>query len=83
MLDIDYIDWDDADDMGGKVQYIAAADLTVDEVEEVLYDSGHDVGVSRSTGRPAVSPRGRTARVTGPERSRSWRPSEAAKRWPR
>lgn len=54
MLDFDYIDWDDEDDMNGNVQHIAAADLTVEEVEDVLYDPDSDVDVSRSTGRTAA-----------------------------
>lgn len=54
MLDFDFIDWDDAADIGGNVQHIAAADLTVEEDEDVLYSSEHDVDVSRSTGRPAI-----------------------------
>lgn len=54
MLDFDFIDWDDADDVNGNVYHIAAADLTIDEVEDVLHRPDSDVDVSRSTGRTAV-----------------------------
>jgi hypothetical protein len=54
MLDFDYVEWDDADDPGGNVQHIAAADLTPEEVEDVLYSPDPDADTSDSTGLPAV-----------------------------
>jgi hypothetical protein len=52
MLDFDFIDWDETE--GGNVEHIAAAGLTREEVEEVLYDPGTVQDVSRSSGRPVA-----------------------------
>jgi hypothetical protein len=54
MIDFDYVEWDDADDPRGNLQHIAAADLTQDEVENVLYSPDADTDTSDSTGLPAV-----------------------------
>jgi hypothetical protein len=54
MIDFDLIAWDDEDDPRGNVQHIAANGLTIDEVEEVLYDPANRPTISRSSGRPAV-----------------------------
>jgi hypothetical protein len=54
MIDCDLIAWDDEDDPRGNVQHIAANDLTVGEVEQVLHDPANRPTVSHSTGRPAV-----------------------------
>ena len=53
MLDFDYIEWDDDDDPSGNVQHIAAAGLTPEEVEEILYSPEANPDISH-TGRPAV-----------------------------
>jgi uncharacterized DUF497 family protein len=34
----DYVDWDEVDDLQGNIRHIAAADLTPQEVEDVLDD---------------------------------------------
>ncbi len=56
MLDFDYIDWDDDDipDPENNVRHIAAAGLTPEEVNEVLYSPDPDTDTSDSSGRPAV-----------------------------
>jgi uncharacterized DUF497 family protein len=54
MIDFDYVEWDDEDDPLGNVRHIGHHDLTVDEVEDVLYDPGCRPVRSRSSGRPAV-----------------------------
>lgn len=54
MIDFDMIAWDDEDDPLGNVQHIAANGLTIEEVEQVLYDPTNRPIVSRSSGRPAV-----------------------------
>jgi hypothetical protein len=52
---IDLIIWDDEDDPQGNVQHIAGSgDVTVEEVEEVLYDSDHPTEENRSTENPIV-----------------------------
>ncbi len=53
MIDFDYVEWDDANDPSGNVVHIAAADLTPDEVEDVLY-APDAVDTSNTTGRPVV-----------------------------
>jgi hypothetical protein len=54
MLDFDYVDWDDEDDLAGNSWHIAAAGLTPVEVEEVLRSPDADPDTSDSSGRPAV-----------------------------
>jgi hypothetical protein len=54
ILDFDYIDWDDEDDIDGNVQHIAAAGLTPEEVEDVLRSPDPDADTSDSTGNPVV-----------------------------
>jgi uncharacterized DUF497 family protein len=54
MIDFDLIAWDDEDDPRGNVQHIAANGLTIEEVEQVLYDPANRPTISRSSGRPAV-----------------------------
>ncbi len=46
-MNFDYVEWDDDDDPRGNVVHIAAADLTPEEVEEVLSGSGPET-VSRA-----------------------------------
>ena len=54
MLDFDYVEWDDEDDPQGNTWHIAAAGLTPDEVEDVLYASDQDADTSESSRRPVV-----------------------------
>ena len=44
--------WDLPEDPNGNVQHIAAHNITVDEVEEVLLDRDSEDTISRSSGRP-------------------------------
>jgi hypothetical protein len=50
MIDFDLIAWDDEDNPRGNVQHIAANDLTIEEVEQVLYDPSNRPTISRSSG---------------------------------
>ncbi len=51
MIDAQVI-WDLDDDPDGNVQHIAEHGLTVEEVEDVLFDPRTRTGRSRSSGRP-------------------------------
>lgn len=44
--------WDLEDDPDGNVQHIAEHDVSMDEVEEVLYSPESETGVSRTSGNP-------------------------------
>jgi len=44
--------WDADDDPDGNVQHIAENDLTIDEVEDVLFNPGSETLTSRTSGRP-------------------------------
>jgi hypothetical protein len=44
--------WDLPEDPDGNVQHIAAHDITIEEVEEVLLDRNSEDTISRSSGRP-------------------------------
>jgi hypothetical protein len=44
--------WDLPEDPDGNVQHIAAHDITIDEVEEVLLDRDSEDTISRSSGQP-------------------------------
>jgi uncharacterized DUF497 family protein len=44
--------WDVPEDPDGNVQHIAAHDITIEEVEEVLLDRNSEDTISRSSGRP-------------------------------
>lgn len=52
LVDFDYFEWDDPDEIGGNVDHIGAHGITTDEVEEVLCDPDATDGLSRSSGRP-------------------------------
>jgi uncharacterized DUF497 family protein len=54
VLDFDFIEWDDEQDPRGNAQHIAAAGLTVKEIEEILYSPYNESDASTSSGRPAV-----------------------------
>ena len=52
---IDLIIWDDEDDPAGNVQHIiGSGEVTVEEVEEVLYKCDGRTEDSRRTGKPIV-----------------------------
>ena len=51
MLDAQVV-WDADDDLDGNVQHIAENDLTIEEVEDVLFDPDSATEISRSSGRP-------------------------------
>jgi uncharacterized DUF497 family protein len=53
-MDFDYIEWDGADVPRGNNRHIADHGLTVDEVEDVLYDPRSRPARSRSSHRPAL-----------------------------
>jgi hypothetical protein len=44
--------WDLPEDPDGNVQHIAAHDITIDEVEEVLLDRDSEDTISLSSGQP-------------------------------
>lgn len=48
------IAWDDEDDPDGNLQHVAEYDLSREEVESVLLETGNVEGTSRSSGRPIV-----------------------------
>jgi uncharacterized DUF497 family protein len=54
LLDFDYVEWDDPGDLRGNLEHIAAAGLTPEEVEDVLYAPDPDADTSDGTGRPVV-----------------------------
>ncbi|MFM9964111.1 MAG: hypothetical protein ACKV2Q_23150 [Planctomycetaceae bacterium] len=51
-MDDIHIVWDLEDDPDGNVQHIQEHDVTMDEVEDVLYDPASVTTVSRSSGEP-------------------------------
>ena len=51
-MDDIHIVWDLEDDPDGNVQHIQDHDVTMDEVEDVLYDPTSVTSVSRSSGEP-------------------------------
>ena len=51
-MDDIHIVWDLEDDPDGNVQHIREHDVTMDEVEDVLYDPNSVTSVSRSSGEP-------------------------------
>ena len=51
-MDDIHIVWDLDDDPDGNVQHIQEHGITVEEVEDVLYDSASVTTVSRSSGEP-------------------------------
>ena len=66
LLDFDYVEWDDTGDLQGNLEHIAAAGLTPEEVEEVLYAPDPDADTSDETGRPVVFG------TTSPASTSSW-----------
>lgn len=53
-LDFDDVEWDEPGDLRGNLEQIAAAGLTPEEVEDVLYAPDPDADTSDETGRPVV-----------------------------
>ena len=53
-MDFDFLEWDADDDPRGNVQHIADNGSSVDEVEDVIYDSKSRHVQSRSSKRPAL-----------------------------
>ena len=53
-MDFDFIEWDAEDEPRGNVRHIAGNGLSIDEVEDVLYDPSSRPVQSRSSGRPAL-----------------------------
>jgi uncharacterized DUF497 family protein len=53
-MDFDFVEWDSEDDPRGNTDHIADNGLSVDEVEDVLYDSLSRPVQSRSSSRPAL-----------------------------
>jgi uncharacterized DUF497 family protein len=61
-MDFDFIEWDGEDESTGNVRHIADNGLSIDEVEDVLYDPSSRPVQSRSSGRPALIGRTSTGR---------------------
>jgi uncharacterized DUF497 family protein len=58
MLDFDFVEWDDA-----NADHIADNGITIEEVEDILYDPASRPIRSRSTGRPLVIGRTQTGKT--------------------
>jgi hypothetical protein len=54
MLNFDYVDWDDKDDLAGNTWHIASAGLSAQEVEDVLRSPNANPDTSDRSGRPAI-----------------------------
>jgi uncharacterized DUF497 family protein len=53
-MDFDFVEWDSEDDSRGNTQHIADNGLSIDEVEDVIYDPQSRPVQSRSSRRPAL-----------------------------
>ncbi len=53
-MEFDFVEWDAEDDPRGNVRHIADNGLSVDEVEDVIYDPQSRQVQSRSSKRPAL-----------------------------
>ena len=53
-MDFDFIEWDSVDDPRGNARHIADNGLSIDEVEDVIYDPRSRPVQSRSSRRPAL-----------------------------
>lgn len=62
-MDFDFIEWDAEDETRGNVRHIADNGLSIDEVEDVLYDPASRPGQSRSSKRPALIGRTSTGKT--------------------
>ncbi len=62
-MDFDFVEWDSDSEPRGNTQHIADHGLSVDEVEDVLYDPTSRLVQSRSSKRPALIGRTSTGRM--------------------
>ena len=62
-MDFDYLEWDSEDNPRGNVRHIADHGLSVDEVEDVIYDPRSRPIRSRSSRRPALISRTSTGKM--------------------
>ena len=53
-MDFDFVEWDGEDDPRGNARHIADNGLSIDEVEDVIYDPGSRPVQSRRSKRPAL-----------------------------
>jgi len=53
-MDFDFVEWDSEDDPRGNAYHIADNGLSIDEVEDVIYDPRSRPVQSRSSMRPAL-----------------------------
>ncbi len=53
-MQFDFVEWDSEDDPAGNVRHVAANGLSIDEVEDVIYDPKSRQVASRSSRRPAL-----------------------------
>jgi len=53
-MDFDFVEWDSDDDPRGNTQHIADKGLSIDEVEDVVYNPRSRPVQSRSSRRPAL-----------------------------
>ena len=53
-MDFDFVEWDSEDDPRGNTQHIEDNGLSIDEVEDVIYDPRSRLVQSRSSRRPAL-----------------------------
>jgi uncharacterized DUF497 family protein len=53
-MDFDFLEWDSEDDPHGNGRHILDNGLTIDEVEEIIYDPQSRPVQSRSSRRPAL-----------------------------
>jgi len=62
-MEFDYLEWDTEDDPRGNVRHIADNGLSVDEVEDVVYDPRSRPIRSRTSKRPALIGRTSTGKT--------------------
>jgi uncharacterized DUF497 family protein len=62
-MDFDFLEWDSESEPQGNVRHIADNGLSIDEVEDVLYDSASRPTRSRSSDRPAMIGRTSTGKT--------------------
>ncbi len=62
-MDFDFVEWDDENEPRGNVRHIADNGLTMEEVEDLLYDPASRPVQSRSSRRPALIGRTSTGKT--------------------
>ena len=62
-MEFDFIEWDSEAEPRGNTQHIAHNGLSMDEVEDVIYDPGSRQVQSRSSRRPALIGRTSTGKT--------------------